>query len=142
MGLDIGDARTGVAVSDLMGIIAQPHGIVPCSNPADDAAAIADLAKELEVIGIVAGLPLDQNGEMGPQAEKVMAVVEQMRELIEVPVDTIDERFTTAFAQRTLQASGMKSKKRKGKKKQGLVDQLAAQQILQTYLDRKAHQGK
>ena len=131
MGLDVGDVRTGIALSDPMRIIAQAHSVIDASPPEGAAEAIRQIVEEQGVVQVVAGLPLNQRGERGPQADKVMAFVEMLRTKLKVDVCTIDERFTTAGAERSLIAAGVK---RKGRKK--VIDKLAAQQILQTYLDR------
>jgi putative Holliday junction resolvase len=131
IGLDVGDVRIGVAVSDPLGMIATPHDVIQAQNPEADANAVKDLVDELGARRIVVGLPLLNSGEVGSQAEKVLAFVEVLKEAVAVPVETIDERFTTVIAQRAMTAAGTKKKKRKG-----VVDQLAAQQILQTWLDR------
>ncbi len=133
MGLDVGDVRTGVALSDPMGIIAQAHSVIDANPPEGAVDAISKIVDEQTVIEVVVGLPLNQRGERGPQAEKVMTFVELLRGKLSVEVRTIDERFTTAGAERFLIAAGVK---RKGRKK--VIDKVAAQQILQTYLDRRS----
>ena len=131
IGLDVGDVRIGVAVSDPLGMIATPHDVIQAQNPEADANAVKALVDALGARRIVVGLPLLNSGEIGPQAEKVLAFVETLRDTVSIPVETIDERFTTVIAQRAMTASGTKKKKRKE-----VVDKLAAQQILQTWLDR------
>ncbi|MBI5094736.1 MAG: Holliday junction resolvase RuvX [Candidatus Hydrogenedentes bacterium] len=133
LGLDIGDVRIGVALSDPLGIIASPHDVIRCTSPQKDAAAIAKLVEEKEVVRVVAGLPLDQRGECGPQARKVLAFLDELRPLIKAEIVTQDERFTTAAAERMLIDADVS---RKGRKK--VIDKVAAQYILQTYLDRQA----
>lgn len=132
IGLDIGDVRIGVAVSDPLGIVATPKDVITRSDDAADVAAVAEAVREAGAVTLVAGLPLNQHGEVGPQAEKTLAFIEMLKEVLDIPIETIDERFTTAIAHRTLAQGNVKSKKRKGK-----VDQVAAQQILQTFLDRR-----
>jgi putative Holliday junction resolvase len=132
MGLDVGDVRTGVALSDPMRIIAQAHSVIDASSPPEAADAIRAIVEEQGVVQVVVGLPLNQRGERGPQADKVLAFVDMLREKLSIEVCTIDERFTTAGAERSLIAAGVK---RKGRKK--VIDKLAAQQILQTYMDRR-----
>ena len=132
MALDVGDVRTGVAFSDPLGMFASPHGNILMADPVQATSEIVKLATEKEAVGIVAGLPLDQNGQPGPQAQKVLAFLEQLRSLTDIPVETIDERFTTAAAERALIGAGMK---RKGRKLH--VDPVAAAHILQTWLDRR-----
>ncbi|MGI6458589.1 MAG: Holliday junction resolvase RuvX [Candidatus Hydrogenedentales bacterium] len=136
IGLDIGDVRIGVAVSDPLGITAQGREVLSARSPEEDAAAIAALAKEVEAIRIVVGLPLDQNGEIGPQAAKVLAFVDILREVLDMDIVTQDERFSTAAAQRALIDANMRRKKRKN-----VIDMVAAQHILQTYLDRQRRPG-
>ncbi|HOZ48786.1 MAG TPA: Holliday junction resolvase RuvX [Candidatus Hydrogenedentes bacterium] len=135
IGLDLGEARIGVAVSDLLGITAQPLKVIPSRGPECDAEAIRETAKENEAIRVVVGMPLDQNGEMGPQALKVQAFVDRLKAMLDIEVVVQDERFSTVAAHRSLAASGVRAKGRKN-----IVDIVAAQHILQTYLDRLAFQ--
>lgn len=137
IGLDIGEARTGVAVSDPMGMIASALDTVQMSDPKTDALAIKQLVDEQEAVLIVAGIPLDQNGEIGPQAEKVLAFIEEIKAVTDVEVVMQDERFSTAAAHRNLMAANINAKKRKK-----VVDKVAAQQILQLYMDRQAFKRK
>ena len=137
VGLDVGDVRTGVAVSDPMRIVATPRVVVDTTSPQKGALAIAEIVREEEAALIVVGMPLDREGKRGHQAEKVQAFVDVLEKLVEAEFDFQDERFSTASAQRAMKDAGVKSKKRKQ-----IVDKLAAQQILQTYLDRKAYEAK
>jgi len=133
MALDVGDVRIGVAVSDPLGIIATPHSTVQAEPQAAAIESIAGLVRELSVQYVVTGLPLNQLGEEGAQAGKVRAFNEALQSAIDVDIVTQDERFTTAIVERAMSQAGVRGKKRKAQ-----VDQLAAQQILQTYLDRRA----
>ncbi len=133
MALDVGDVRIGVAITDPLGIIAQPHSVIQCAGSKRDVEAIKDLIASTGTIRVVVGLPLNQDGKPGPQADKIFAFIETLRAATDVEIVTQDERFTTAFAQRSLIAAGVR---REGRKK--VVDKIAAQQILQTYLDRAA----
>lgn len=135
MALDVGDVRIGIALSDPLGIIAQPHSVLTRTNDEKDLTALAQFVKDQGVVRAVVGLPLNQNGERGPQALKVEAFVELLRPALGIDIALQDERFTTAIAERSLIASNMRRKDRKG-----VVDKVAAQQILQTYLDRAARQ--
>lgn len=135
LALDVGDVRIGVARSDLLGIIAQSLTVIQCSSPERDIEAVRDLAVEHEAVGIVVGMPLDQNGQPGPQARKVEAFIERLRAVVTAEIVTQDERFSTASAQRMLIDANVS---RKGRKK--VIDKVAAQQILQIYLDRRANQ--
>ena len=132
MGLDVGDVRIGVAVSDPLGIIVQPLTVVKCGGEEQDLAAIAALVSEQDVNRIVVGLPLNREGKPGPQAEKVLAFIEALKGKVSVEVVTQDERFSTAAAQRMLIDANVS---RKGRKQ--VVDKVAAQHILRTYLDRQ-----
>lgn len=130
--LDVGDVRIGVAMSDPLGIIASPHSVIACKDTETDLAAVAALVLEHRAAGVVVGLPLNQNGEVGPQAEKVLAFVAGLRARVAVRIDTIDERFTSVLAERALISANVSRKNRKK-----VIDKIAAQQILQTFLDRR-----
>lgn len=133
----MGEARTGVALSDPLGMIASPYGTIEVASPQQDAEAIKTIVEDEGVVRIVVGVPLNQRGEIGPQAEKVLQFVEVLREVCGVEVVTIDERFSTVAAQRTLTASRVK-----GKKQRKVIDQAAAQHILQLYLDRERNRAE
>lgn len=137
MGLDVGEVRTGIAMSDPMRMIASPREVLQVKDPATDIAAILKLAVAEEVTVIVAGVPLDREGGHGPQAHKVLAFVEALRAATQIPVEVVDERFSTASAQKSLIAAGARRDKRKQ-----VVDKVAAAQILQLYLDRQASQRR
>jgi putative Holliday junction resolvase len=132
LALDVGEARTGMALSDPLGILASPCGTIQVKSAREDAEAVARAAKEHEAVRIVVGVPLNKEGGIGPQAEKVLAFVDVLRETTNIEVVTIDERFSTAAAHRAMSHTGLSTKKRKG-----VIDQAAAQQILQLYLDRE-----
>jgi len=132
MALDVGEVRIGVAVSDPLGIIAQPYSVIAASSPEGDVDAVRNLVAETAAVRIVVGLPLNLEGQPGPQAQKVLAFVERLRAAVDVEVVTQDERYSTAAAQRVLRQAGVKRKKRKK-----VVDKVAAQHILQIYLDRQ-----
>ncbi len=133
MALDVGDVRIGVAVSDPLGITAQPHSVVDAEPSAKAVDAIAELIRELSIQYVVSGLPLNLKGEEGPQAEKVRAFNTKLEAAVEVDVITQDERFSTAVVERAMVQAGVRRKKRKQQ-----VDKLAAQQILQAHLDRRS----
>jgi len=137
LGLDVGDVRTGVALSDPFGIFAQAYAVVDATAPDQGLAEIRRIAEETQAERIVIGLPLDQDGQPGPQAQKVMEFVEALRPVVNAQIETIDERFSTVSAERILIDANVRRKKRKQ-----VVDKVAAQQILQTYLDRRATQKR
>ncbi len=132
LGLDVGDVRTGVARSDPLGFLASPLTTIQVESPEADAVAIARIVKEQEAIKIVVGLPLNREGGIGPQAQKVLDFIGVLRTATRVEIVTIDERFSTAAAHRALHESGVRSKKHRG-----VIDKAAATQILQLYLDRE-----
>ena len=135
MGLDIGEKRIGVALSDLMGIIASALTVI--ERTTDDTAIkqIIETARQNEVERIVIGLPRSLDGSLGKQAQTVQAFIELLKSHTELPVITWDERFSTVAAERTLLEAGTKRDKRKKHR-----DAVAAAFILQGYLDsEKSH---
>ncbi len=136
MGLDVGDRTIGVAVSDELLITAQGLTTIHRKNLTADLAALREIVQEYEVSQIVAGLPKNKDGNIGPQAEKVLSFIQQMEKL-NIPVITWDERFTTQSAERTLIEAGLSWRKR-----QKFVDKLAAVFILQGYLDYRQQKQK
>jgi len=134
LGLDVGDRRIGVAMSDALGITAQRLALVERgASPQHDVDAIATLADQHQARAIVVGLPLTMKGEQGEQAQKVLAFVETLRARVTCPVEMVDERLTTVQGQRALLETDTSRKRRKD-----LIDQVAAQLILQSYLDAHA----
>jgi putative Holliday junction resolvase len=100
LALDYGAARTGVAVSDATGTIARPVGVVERAASEAGLKALQELARTHGVERVVVGLPLTLRGERGEQARETEAFVDALRGSLDVPVDTYDERFTTALAAR------------------------------------------
>ena len=98
LALDYGAARTGVAISDATGTIAAPVGIVERAATSDGLARLQTIVHEQEVERVVVGLPLTLRGEVGEQARETLAFAEALREVLAVPVETYDERFTTMLA--------------------------------------------
>jgi putative Holliday junction resolvase len=96
--LDYGSARTGVAVSDPTGTIARPLGVVERAGSEAGLARLAELVREEGAELIVVGLPLTLRGERGTQVQETEAFLEALREAVEVPVESYDERFTTGLA--------------------------------------------
>ncbi len=134
LGLDVGDRRIGVAVSDALGITAQRLALVERSaSLSQDVNVIATLADQHQARAIVVGLPLTMKGEQGEQAQKVLTFVEALRARVQCPVEMADERLTTVQGQRALLETDTSRKQRKQ-----LIDQVAAQLILQSYLDAHA----
>lgn len=133
MGLDYGDRRIGVAVSDSLGWTAQGLETIERRKEGSEFERIAELVKQHEVEEIVVGLPKNMNGTIGPRGEICMTFAEDLRAKLNLPVHLWDERLTTVSAQRTLLDADVSRKKRKG-----VVDKMAASLILQNYLDSKS----
>ena len=129
LGLDLGQARIGVAISDSQGLVAVPLGTVHTGAPAD-LKAIAAIAREQTVDRIVVGLPLALSGRKGEAADHAERFAEALRGFLGLPVDLQDERLTTVEAERSLGAAGVR-----GRGRRAVVDQTAAAIILQAYLD-------
>ena len=134
LGVDLGSRRIGVAVTDSGQTVATGVTVLPRRGDRHaDHRALADLAAEYEVVGLVVGLPVSLSGELGPSARAVLEEVEEMRTQIELEVDTIDERFTTVTAARALDASG-----RSRRQQRPVIDRAAAAVLLQTWVDQRA----
>jgi len=134
LGIDYGDSRTGVAISDAMGWTAQPLETIDMKKGKVFAETqICELIKQNSVEQVVVGFPLNMNGTIGPRADKTSELIESLKEKA-TGVEFIkwDERLTTVIANRTMHELGIKTKN-----KRGLVDKIAAVQILQSYLDTK-----
>lgn len=130
LGLDFGSHRIGAAVSDPLGITAQPLPAIPRKGDRRDMEAISDLIREYSVVTVLLGLPLTMSGEEGPQAKKARLFGEKIRERLGIPVETWDERLTTVQAERHLIAAGTRRAKRKE-----VRDSLSAVFLLQCALD-------
>jgi putative pre-16S rRNA nuclease len=101
LALDYGRARTGVAVSDPTGTLARPLGVVERAATEPGLACLAELIEREEAERVVVGLPLTLRGERGDQARETERFVEILRAVVDVPVESFDERFTTDLAART-----------------------------------------
>jgi putative holliday junction resolvase len=123
LALDYGSARTGVAVSDATGIIARPLGVVESAGTPAGLARLREIVREHAAERIVVGLPLTLRGERGKQAEETCEFVRVLREALGIPVETYDERFTTAVAARDAGDAP--------------EDARAAAHLLASYLDRQ-----
>lgn len=121
LALDYGAARTGVAVTDATGSLARPLAVVARASSPDGLRRIEELVREHEVERVVVGLPLTLRGERGRQAQETEAFVEALRSVLEAPVETYDERFTTALAARSRKGSAPE-------------DARAAAHLLESYL--------
>ena len=129
MGIDYGDARTGVAISDLLCSIVGSATVVPSRNPEQAIADIVRLADENQVGEIVVGLPKNMDGTEGSRAQLCRAFADRLHEATGLPVVMWDERRTTVEAHNILSAHNYHGKKRKD-----TVDAVAASLILEGYL--------
>jgi putative Holliday junction resolvase len=134
LGLDIGERRIGVALSDPDGILASPLTIINRSDESLDIEAIIDIIKSQEVERVIVGLPYSLDGSLGEQANKVKAFTQKLASRIPVPLEYRDERLTTVMAERLGRAGG----KKRGKARD---DAQAAALILQGYLDEGRESG-
>lgn len=131
LGLDIGKARTGLAVSDSGGTVASPLSVIETKQLLSDVSAAKRIVVDYEVGALVVGLPLSLDGSEGPQAEEVRRVAGRLGRQLGLPVHFTDERLSTSEAQRAMAEAGVAIAKRRG-----AVDMMAATIILQTYLDK------
>ena len=131
MGIDFGDSRIGIAVSDPLGWTAQGLDTIQWKGSMEQPAEkIRQLASQYQAEKIVVGLPKNMNGTIGPSGEKAIEFGNLLAELTGLEVIRWDERLTTVAANRTMHEVGMKTSKKKGS-----VDRIAAVLILQGYLD-------
>lgn len=133
LAVDPGTKRVGLAVSDPLGISANPLPALPARPDGTLAARIAAVARELEVERVVVGLPRRMDGGEGPEAKAARALATAVREAGKLPVSLVDERLTSAAAERHLVASDVRRARRRE-----LSDEVAATLILRTYLDSEA----
>jgi putative Holliday junction resolvase len=133
LGLDVGDRRIGLALSDSGGILASPLTIIEHTTELQDIEAILKISQERGAERIIVGLPRLMNGDIGPQAQKVQAFAEVIRAHTQIPIEYRDERLTTVTAQRLKQETGSRKKNRNIR-----YDAMAAAVILQDYLEEQA----
>ncbi len=133
LGLDVGNRRVGVAVSDELGVTAQPVlTLTRRHNLREDLRSLARLCRRFAVVGIVVGNPVHISGEMSPQAVKTQAFAEELGKLTTLPIHLWDERLTTREAHQILYEAGHARQMHRE-----VVDQVAATLILQSFLDEK-----
>jgi|ERR1700677_170812 len=136
LGIDHGEARFGLALSDELGMLAHPLETIKVKEQADLAGYIAKIIEREKVEVVVIGMPRNMNGTYGPAADKVKAFAEILKAKSGCTVKFWDERLTTVAAQKSLHESG-----RNVKDGRSVIDQVAAQMILQGYLDAQAMMG-
>jgi putative Holliday junction resolvase len=131
LAVDPGSRRVGVAVSDATATIASPLKAVPAEPAETLVARLTTLAREQEATSLVVGLPRRMDGSLGPEAKAARALAAELGRASGLPVTLVDERLTSAAAERALLAGGVSRARRRQ-----LSDQVAAALILQTHLDR------
>ena len=132
LAVDFGRARIGVAISDELQLLAHPLETISANERS--AARLAEIVREKKIDHVVVGIPRRMTGEVGSAATEVLKFVDKLRAILPCAVVTWDERLTTVAAHRALREAG-----RKTRATRGYVDQVAAQMILQGYLDRRQH---
>lgn len=138
LGIDHGQARVGLAVSDPSGTVATPYGThTRLKKRKQDIAALTVLARSLGCEGFVIGIPLDRDGTRGKKAREVDQFADALREHSGLPVHEMDERFTTVRAEQALTTMSVK-----GARRRDLVDRVAAAIILQDFLDSRVKEPR
>jgi len=130
MGLDVGERRIGIALSDPTGMLASPLGFIERTLQHEDVKRVLEMAREHRTRRIVVGVPLSLSGQRGPQARATDGFRRALTRELDVPVVGWDERFSTAEAERRLKEAGVSPSLEKGR-----ADAASAAIILQSYLD-------
>jgi len=133
LALDVGERRIGVAISDPTQTLARSFLVLERKNDEEAIGRLAALAREQDVERVVVGDPLSLRGDVGMQAERVRRFARDLEQMVEVPVELWDERFSSVDAERILRGQGVRGRRRRQR-----VDATAAAVILQSYLDAKA----
>jgi len=136
-GLDLGTKTIGLAISDLRRSIATPQSTIKRSKFTQDAAALVDILKARQIVGLVLGLPRNMDGSEGPRCQSTRAFARNFARILPLPLIFWDERLSTVAAERALIEADT-SRKRRAE----VVDHVAAGYILQGVLDRLAHLGR
>lgn len=137
MALDVGDRTIGVAVSDPLFIMAEGYSTIFRESIEKDLESLKNIIVKENIIKVVVGLPKNMNNTIGPQSEKVLSFVDELKDFLvknsfDIEIVMQDERLTTVSAERILIEGNMSRKKRKK-----VIDKVAATYVLQSYLDRK-----
>jgi putative Holliday junction resolvase len=130
IGIDLGARRIGVAVTDGLGLSAQPHATLARHGGQRDLDAIAAVVRTFDAERVVLGLPLSPEGEVGRAARSAQAFAERLRAALGIPVELVDESFSTVEAEEVLLAADVSRQRRKE-----VIDRLAAAVILQRWLN-------
>jgi len=133
MALDVGKKRIGVAISDLLGLIAQGYGIIPREGDAEAIDRIGEIVREKEVGTVIVGRPVMLSGRVGEMAEEADRFARKVAGRLNIKTVMVDERLTTAEAEKLLISADLSRKRRRA-----VRDKIAAQLILQKYLDRES----
>lgn len=134
LGVDLGSKRIGLAISDEAGEFAFPAGIVDSRGRKRDIGKLRELIREKRIGRAVIGLPIHMDGRRGPEAERALRFASDLAAAAGIPVDTLDERWTSREAERVLQQQHASKKRGAKRRKAGAVDEMAASIILRTYL--------
>lgn len=134
--VDLGTRRIGVAVTDGLGLTAQPLATIARHGGQRDLDAIAEVVRRYDAERVVMGLPLGPDGEVGRAARSVQAFVERLRGVLAVPIELVDESFSTVEAEDVLLAADLSRARRKQ-----VVDRVAAAVILRRWLDARPDGG-
>ena len=132
LGLDVGDRRIGIALAEESGTLAVPVGVMERTSLKQDMPRLAEIAQGRHATLIVAGMPISINGTLGPQARKTQRFLEHLKKHTQLPIETVDERYSSSEAGRLMRNNGAQPSHRRGE-----VDATAATIILQAYLDRR-----
>lgn len=130
LGIDFGRARIGLAISDELRLLAHPLETIPANK--NTMGKIVDIVRDRKIDKLVVGIPRHMSGEIGKAANEALEFAAKLRSQLPCAVETWDERLTTVAANRALSDAGKKTRQTRG-----FVDQVAAQMILQSYLDRE-----
>src|SRR6266404_700803 len=133
LAIDHGTKRMGIAISDELGIIAQPLEFIPAEPFAGFLVRLKQILREKQVELILVGMPRNMDGSYGPATLKVQEFVAVLKDAVTIPIKTLDERLTSVQAHRYLTEAEVRGRQRKGK-----VDQSAAAVLLQGYLDSRS----
>jgi putative pre-16S rRNA nuclease len=129
--LDVGTVRIGVSISDGLGFMAHPLVTLKWKNSAVLIDDLKKLIAEKEISKIIVGMPYTLKGGLSEQTKKVIALTEELKNNLDTPIETVDERLTTKLAETMLRETGKQASRNRH-----IIDQVAAVNILQTYLDK------
>ena len=130
LGVDLGEKRIGLAVSDKLGMLAHPLRTLAFTTFANLVHDLICIIKEEQIYGLVVGVPYTMKGTLSKKTEEILTITDKIKKQIPVPVELIDERLTTRMAEASLHAVGKKTGKNRNK-----IDQIAAVHLLQNFLD-------